>query len=75
MMDSDNVDCLDYHACCPKLVEDITKDDVLEEGGFVFKTNHPRFFHAGENEFLPDALGGLDGRLDIELAGPVLFLA
>ena len=48
---------------------------MLEEGGFVFKENHPRFFHMGENEFLPDALGGSDGRLSIKLAGPVLFLA
>ena len=48
---------------------------MLKEDGFVFKANHPRFFHAGENEFLPDVLGVLDGRLAIEIAGPVLLLA
>ena len=48
---------------------------MLEEGGFVFKANHPLFFHARDNEFLPNAISGSDGRLAIELAGPVLFLA
>ena len=47
--------------------------DVLEEGGFVFKANHPRLFHAGENEFLPDAIGSSDGRLVIKLAGTIIF--
>ena len=56
------------------MAEDIAEGDVLEEGGFVFKANHPRFFHAGEDEFLPDALGSSDGRLAIKLAGTVLFL-
>ena len=73
-MDSNDLDCLASRACFPEVVEDITEGDVLEEGGFVFKANHPRFFHAGENEFLPGALGVLDGRLVIKLAGPVLFL-
>ena len=75
MLESDDVDCLASRGCCPKVVEDITEGDVFEEGGFVFKTNHPGFFHAGENEFLPDALGGLDGHLAIKLAGPVILLA
>ena len=45
-----------------------------EEGVLVFKTNHPRLFHSGEHKFLPDVLNGLDGRLTIELAGPVLLM-
>ena len=48
---------------------------MLEEGGFIFKMNYPRFSHVGENKFLPDALGGSDGPLAIKLAGPVIFLA
>ena len=46
-----------------------------EEGVLVFKTNHPRLFHSGEHEFLPNALSGTDGPLAIEFAGPVLLLA
>ena len=57
------------------MVEDIIEGDVHEEGGLFFKADHPHFFHTGENEFLPGSLGGSDGRLAIELAGPVLFLA
>ena len=48
--------------------------DVLEEAGFVLKENHPRSFHMGENEFLPNALGGSDGCLTIELEVLALFL-
>ena len=33
-MESDGVDRLASRACCPKVVEDITEVDVLEEGGF-----------------------------------------
>ena len=62
-MKSDGVDRLASRACCPKVVEDITEVDVLEEGGFFLKANHARFFHAGENEFVPDTLGGSDGCL------------
>ena len=74
-MKADDGNFLAYCACCPEVIEDVTEGDVLEEGGFVFKTNHPRLFNSGEHEFLPDALGGTDGRLAIELAGPVLLLA
>ena len=56
------------------MIKDITEGDVLEEGGFVFKTNRPHLFRAGENEFFPKTLGGLDGHLVIELAVPVLSL-
>ena len=73
MLESNDVDQLASRACCPEVIEDITEGDVLEEGGFVFKTNHPCFFHAGENECLPEALGGLDGRLAIELARASYF--
>ena len=38
-----------------------------------FKANNPCFFHAGEDEFIPYALGGLDGRLEIKLAGSFYF--
>ena len=48
---------------------------MLEEGGIVFNTNHSSLFHSGEHEFLPDAIDGLDGRLEIELAGTILILA
>ena len=57
------------------MFDDITEVDVLEEGGFVFKANHPRLFHTGDKEFLPSAIGGSDGCLAIDLAGPVLLLA
>ena len=69
------VGSLASRACCPEVVKDITEDGVLEEGGFVFKTNHPHFFHVGENEFLPHALGGSNGRLAIKLAGLFFLLA
>ena len=48
---------------------------MLEEGGFVFKTNHPRLFDSGVQEVIPGALGGSDGRLAIDLAGTVILLA
>ena len=73
-MDSDDFNCLASRACCHKVIDNIMEGDVLEEVGFVFKTNHPRLFHSGEHEFLPDTLGGSDGRLAIELAGTVLLL-
>ena len=73
-MEADDVDCLSSCGCCPDAIEDITEGDVLEEGGFVFKTNHPRLFHLGEHEFLPGSLGGTNGRLVIDLVGPVLLL-
>ena len=72
-MESDYIYCLASCACCPKVVEDIAEGNVLEEGGFIFQTNNPRFFHVGEDEFLPHALGGLDGRLTIKLAGPCFY--
>ena len=74
-MESYDVNRLASRACFPEVVGDITEGDVLEEDGFVFKANHPRFFHAGENEFLPNAISGSDGLLSINLAVPVLFLA
>ena len=46
-----------------------------EEGVLVFKTNHPRLFHSGEQEFLLAALGGFDCSLGINLSGPVLILS
>ena len=57
------------------MIEDITEVDVLEEGGFVFKTNNTRLFHLGEHDFLTDTFVGLDGRLAIDIVGPVLLLA
>ena len=75
LLESDNVNRLASRACFPKVVEDITEVDVLKEGGFIFKSNHPRFFHAGENKFLPNAIGNSNGHLAIKIAGPVLFLA
>ena len=74
MLEANDVDCLASRACSPEVIEDITEVDVLEEGGFVFKTNHPRLFHSGEHKFLPEALSGTDGRFSIDLAGPVLLL-
>ena len=65
LLESDDVNCLASRACCPKVIEDITESDVLEEDGFVFNMNHPRLFHSGEHKFLPDAIGGSDGRLEI----------
>ena len=56
------------------MVKDISEGDVFEEGGFIFKANHPHFFHAGENKFIPDALGGSNDCLAIKFAAPVLFL-
>ena len=69
-MDSYHVDSLSDRAQCSKVVEEIVEGNMLEEGGFIFKANHPRFFHTGEDEFLSHALGGLDGRLAIKLARP-----
>ena len=63
-----HVDCLSARALCPKVVEEIVEGNVLEEGGFVFKENHPLFVHAGEDKFLPHAIGGSDGCLAIKLA-------
>ena len=57
------------------MVEEIAEGKVIDEGGFVFQANHPRFFHAGEDEFLSNALGGSDGLLAIKLAGPCFILA
>ena len=72
-MDSNYVNCLASRACCPEVVKDIADSNMIEEGGFVFKANHLRFFHAGEDEFLPPALSGLDGRLTIKLAGAFFY--
>ena len=74
-MESKDVYRLTSCSFCPEVIKDITKGDVFEEVGFAFKTNHPRLFHSGEQEFLLDALGGFDCSLGINLSGPVLLLS
>ena len=57
------------------MVEYIAEGNVLKQGGFVLKANHPHFFHTGEDEFLPHVFGGPDGLLAIKLAGQLFLLA
>ena len=65
-----HVDSLSACASCSEVVEEIVEDNMLEKGGLIFQSNHPRFFHAGAEGFLSHVLGGLDFRLAIKLAGP-----
>ena len=75
MLEDYYVNRLSACARFPEVVEEIADGNVLEEGGFVFWENQPRFFHAGEDEFLPYALGGSYGRLESNLAGLCFILA
>ena len=74
-MEAYYVDILSAHACFSEVVEEIAEGNVLEEGGFVFQANHPCFFHAGEDKFFYHALGGSEGRLEINLVGSCFLLA
>ena len=55
-MDAYHVDSLSSYARCSNVFEEIAEGNVLGEGGFIFQVNHPLFFHAGEDEFLSQAL-------------------